>query len=53
MLVQKLVEDLGVEAAIITQEGFGNPTTDLMMACKNIEDSGNKDSHHYKRRCRN
>lgn len=42
MLVQKLVEDLGVEAAIITQEGFGNPTTDLMMACKNIENSGIK-----------
>lgn len=42
MLVQQLVEELGVEAAIITQEGFGNPTTDLMMACKNIEDSGIK-----------
>lgn len=42
MLVQQLVEALGVEAAIITQEGFGNPTTDLMMACKNIENSGIK-----------
>ncbi|NCB42866.1 MAG: beta-aspartyl-peptidase [Clostridia bacterium] len=42
MLVEQLVKDLGVEAAIITQEGFGNPTTDLMMACKNIENSGIK-----------
>ncbi|HPF18105.1 MAG: glycine/sarcosine/betaine reductase component B subunit [Eubacteriales bacterium] len=42
MLVAELVESLGVEAAIITQEGFGNPTTDLMMACKNIEEKGIK-----------
>lgn len=42
MLVGELVESLGVEAAIITQEGFGNPTTDLMMACKTLEDKGIK-----------
>lgn len=42
MLVADLVESLGVEAALITQEGFGNPTTDLMMACKNLEDMGIK-----------
>jgi glycine reductase len=42
MLVADLVESLGVEAALITQEGLGNPTTDLMMACKNLEDMGIK-----------
>ncbi len=42
MLVGQLVESLGVEAALITQEGFGNPTTDLMMACKTLEDNGIK-----------
>lgn len=38
----KLCKFLGAEAAIISQEGFGNPDTDLMMNCKKIEDLGIK-----------
>ncbi|MEJ8751962.1 glycine/sarcosine/betaine reductase component B subunit [Lagierella sp. ICN-221743] len=33
----KLVEYLGVDAVIVSQEGFGNPDTDLIMNCKKIE----------------
>lgn len=33
----KLVEFLGADAVIISQEGFGNPDTDLIMNCKKIE----------------
>jgi glycine reductase len=38
----KLVEQLGVEGVIITEEGFGNPDTDLIMNCKKIEKLGIK-----------
>ncbi len=38
----KLVEFLGADAAIISQEGFGNPDTDLIMNCKKIEKKGIK-----------
>ncbi|QQK08690.1 glycine/sarcosine/betaine reductase component B subunit [Miniphocaeibacter halophilus] len=38
----KLVEYLGVDAVIISQEGFGNPDTDLIMNCKKIEEKGIK-----------
>ncbi|HHX67704.1 MAG: glycine/sarcosine/betaine reductase component B subunit [Miniphocaeibacter sp.] len=38
----KLVEYLGVDAVIISQEGFGNPDTDLIMNCKKIENKGIK-----------
>lgn len=41
-LVAKLVEDLGVDGVIITEEGFGNPDTDLMMNCTKIEAKGIK-----------
>lgn len=36
----KLVEYLGVDAVIVSQEGFGNPDTDLIMNCKKIEGKG-------------
>ncbi len=36
----KLVEYLGVDGVIISQEGFGNPDTDLIMNCKKIEEKG-------------
>ncbi len=36
----KLVEMLGADGAIISEEGFGNPDTDLMMNCRKIEEKG-------------
>ncbi len=38
----KLVDLLGVDGAVITEEGFGNPDTDLMMLCQKIEKLGVK-----------
>lgn len=38
----KLVEYLGLDGVIISQEGFGNPDTDLIMNCKKIEEKGIK-----------
>ncbi|SHK16853.1 glycine reductase [Anaerobranca californiensis DSM 14826] len=38
----KLVETLGVDGAIISEEGFGNPDTDLIMNCKKLEEKGIK-----------
>ena len=38
----KLVKLIGAEGAIISEEGFGNPDTDLMMLCKKIEEYGIK-----------
>jgi len=38
----KLVEYLGLDAVIISQEGFGNPDTDLIMNCRKIEQKGIK-----------
>lgn len=36
----KLVEYLGLDGVIISQEGFGNPDTDLIMNCKKVEALG-------------
>jgi len=36
----KLVEYLDLDGVIISQEGFGNPDTDLIMNCKKIEQTG-------------
>lgn len=36
----KLVANLGVDGVIITEEGFGNPDTDLIMNCSKIEQAG-------------
>lgn len=33
----KLAKYLGLDAVIVSQEGFGNPDTDLIMNCKKIE----------------
>ena len=38
----KLCEWLGLDGAIVSQEGFGNPDTDLIMNCKKIEAEGVK-----------
>ncbi len=38
----KLAEYLGLDGVIISQEGFGNPDTDLIMNCKKIEGKGIK-----------
>ena len=38
----KLCQYLGVDGAIVSQEGFGNPDTDLIMNCKKIETVGVK-----------
>ena len=36
----KLCEFLGLDGVIVSQEGFGNPDTDLIMNCKKIEAKG-------------
>ncbi|KXG78886.1 glycine/sarcosine/betaine reductase component B subunit [Thermotalea metallivorans] len=38
----KLCRFLGLDGAIISQEGFGNPDTDLIMNCRKIENEGVK-----------
>lgn len=41
-MVAKLVEYLGADAAIISEEGFGNPDADLVMNCNKITAKGVK-----------
>lgn len=38
----KIAEYLGLDGVVISQEGFGNPDTDLIMNCKKIEAKGIK-----------
>jgi len=38
----KLAEMMGFDAVMISEEGFGNPDTDLIMNCVKIEDKGIK-----------
>lgn len=38
----KLVEMLGADAAIVSEEGFGNPDADLVMNCNKLEKKGIK-----------
>ncbi|HBS93429.1 MAG TPA: beta-aspartyl-peptidase, partial [Firmicutes bacterium] len=38
----KLADMLGLDGAIISQEGFGNPDTDLIMNCTKLEKLGIK-----------
>ena len=38
----KFTKYLGLDATIVSQEGFGNPDTDLIMNCKKIETEGVK-----------
>ena len=42
MLTVQAVKTIGADGVIISQEGFGNPTTDLMIVCKELEDNGIK-----------
>ena len=39
-MTAKLCEFLGADAVIVSQEGFGNPDTDLIMNCTKIEKKG-------------
>lgn len=41
-MTSKLAEFLGLDGVIVTQEGFGNPDTDLIMNAKKIEKKGIK-----------
>ena len=38
----KLCKSLGVDGVIVSEEGYGNPDSDLLMICKRLEDSGIK-----------
>ena len=38
----KLTRYLDLDGAVVSQEGFGNPDTDLIMSCKKIEGQGVK-----------
>ncbi|OWZ84721.1 glycine/sarcosine/betaine reductase component B subunit [Natranaerobius trueperi] len=40
--VASLAENLGLDGVVISEEGFGNPDTDLIMNCKKIEEKGIK-----------
>ncbi|WP_353097732.1 glycine/sarcosine/betaine reductase component B subunit [Tissierella praeacuta] len=42
VITARTIEILGVDGVIQSQEGFGNPTTDLMMICKRLENKGIK-----------
>jgi len=42
VMTADLVEMLGADGVIQSQEGFGNPTTDLMMICAALENRGIK-----------
>lgn len=39
-MASKLAEFIGADAAIVSQEGFGNPDTDLIMNCTKLEKRG-------------
>lgn len=41
-MVAKLAEFFGLDGVIISEEGFGNPDTDLMMNCKKVSAKGIK-----------
>ena len=41
-MTAKLIEFLGADAAIVSEEGFGNPDADLVMNCNKLEKKGIK-----------
>lgn len=41
-MVAKFVDYLGIDGVIITEEGYGNPDTDLMMNCRKSTEAGAK-----------
>ena len=42
MMTVRDVKMLGAQGAVVSQEGFGNPTTDLMLICQGLERNGIK-----------
>ncbi|MGY0217822.1 glycine/sarcosine/betaine reductase component B subunit [Endozoicomonadaceae bacterium StTr2] len=40
--VTKLAVQMGLDAVIVSEEGFGNPDADLVMNCRKLEDAGIK-----------
>lgn len=38
----KLCKNLGADGVIVSEEGYGNPDSDLLMICKRLENSGIK-----------
>lgn len=40
--VAKLAVQMGLDAVVISEEGFGNPDADLVMNCRKLEDAGIK-----------
>lgn len=43
----KLARMLGVDAVVISEEGFGNPDADLIMNCRKSEQGGHQDRAHH------
>ena len=41
-MVAKLAEWMGLDGLLITEEGYGNPDTDLMMNCRKVANKGIK-----------
>ena len=41
-MVAKLAEWMELDGVLITEEGYGNPDTDLMMNCRKVEKKGTK-----------
>ena len=41
-MVAKLCQWMGLDGVLITEEGYGNPDTDLMMNCAKVEKAGTK-----------
>ncbi|WP_250228644.1 sarcosine reductase complex component B subunit alpha [Anaeropeptidivorans aminofermentans] len=41
-MVAKLTEFLGLDGVLISEEGYGNPDTDLMMNCQKVTQAGTK-----------
>lgn len=39
-MVAKLARYLGLDGILVTEEGYGNPDTDLMMNCKKVQQAG-------------
>lgn len=39
-MVAKLAAYLGLDGILVTEEGYGNPDTDLMMNCKKVQQAG-------------
>lgn len=41
-MVAKLCKWMGLDGVLISEEGYGNPDTDLMMNCRKVEQAGTK-----------